>query len=264
MAARIASAAIAFPLVVLVVWAGAPWFTVMVAIAAAVGALEVSSMARRWGNRPAPLGAAAMAAALVVAAHVIADESSRDIWVLPAVGVGAVVALVWLLRRPSRGTLFSALVVTVAAAVYIGGLLFHAPLLRGLDQGREWVLLLLIVTVANDTSAFFVGKALGHRPMAPSISPAKTWEGSVGGFAGALGASVAAVTLLDLDSGVSEALVLGAIIGVVAQLGDLVESRLKRISDVKDSGWLMPGHGGVLDRLDSIVFNLVVVYYFVS
>jgi phosphatidate cytidylyltransferase len=100
--------------------------------------------------------------------------------------------------------------------------------------------------------------------MAPSISPAKTWEGSVGGIAGALGASVAAVTLLDLDSGVGEALVLGAIIGVVAQLGDLVESRLKRISDVKDSGWLMPGHGGVLDRLDSIVFNLVVVYYFVS
>ena len=100
--------------------------------------------------------------------------------------------------------------------------------------------------------------------MAPSISPSKTWEGAVGGVAGALVFSVAAIYILDIDAGVGEALALGALIGTIGQLGDLMVSRLKRMAEVKESGWLVPGHGGLLDRLDSIVLNLVVVYYFVS
>ena len=122
---------------------------------------------------------------------------------------------------------------------------------------------MLLVTFATDTSAFFVGRAIGKRPLAPAISPSKTREGAVGGIVGALVASVAAVYVFDLNVALWKTIAIGVSIGIVGQLGDLVESRLKRIAGVKDSGSLVPGHGGVLDRLDSIVFNLVVVYYFV-
>ena len=123
------------------------------------------------------------------------------------------------------------------------------------------MILLFVVTFSTDISAFFVGKAFGKRPLAPTISPSKTWEGAIGGFGGALVGAFAAVQVLGLDATVPQSLALGALAGVAGQLGDLAVSRMKRIADVKDSGWLFPGHGGLLDRMDSIVFNLVVVYY---
>ncbi len=152
----------------------------------------------------------------------------------------------------------------MAIVLYTGGLLFHAPLLRALDQGRQWVLFLLLVTFATDTSALLAGRIAGKRLMAPVLSPAKTWEGAGGGAAGAVLVGVAAMYALGLDVAVWKAVALGAVIGVSSQMGDLFESKLKRIAGVKDSGRAVPGHGGLLDRLDSIVFNLVVVYYFVS
>ena len=151
----------------------------------------------------------------------------------------------------------------IAPAAYVGGLLFYAPLLRGLEQGLEWVALLLVITFATDTCAFFGGKALGRHRLAPSISPGKTVEGAGGGLAGAMGASALAAWALGLDVATPAAVALGAAAGVAGQLGDLAESRMKRIAGVKDSGSLFPGHGGMLDRVDSIVFNLPVVYYFV-
>jgi phosphatidate cytidylyltransferase len=177
-----------------------------------------------------------------------------------AVGTLALVAaLLWSLRSaPSLGDWGA----TAGAAVLAGGLLAYGPLLRGLDQGREWVFLVVFVTFAADTSAFFVGRAIGNRPLAPKTSPGKTWEGAVGGLLGAMGAGVALTQVLGLDMTVAAALALGALMGVVGQLGDLGESWIKRAAGIKDSGWLIPGHGGVLDRLDSIVFNLVLVYHF--
>ena len=122
---------------------------------------------------------------------------------------------------------------------------------------------LLLVTFATDAGAFFVGKAIGKTSLAPSISPSKTWEGAVGGVLVAIGASMGVIYALSLDVVLWYAILLGALMGIVGQVGDLVESRLKRIAGVKDSGRFLPGHGGLLDRLDSIVFNLVVVYYLV-
>ena len=264
MTTRIASAVIAIPLLVLIVWVGASWFLALVALTAALGALELCAMARRWGDRPLAPVAVIWATGLVIAAHLVAREMPARVGALPAVGIASGVALVWLLWLPRRGTGLSAWAVTVSVTLYIGGLLFHAPLLRALDQGREWVLLLVLVTFAADTCALLVGKAMGKHPLAPSISPSKTWEGALGGGVGALAVSVAAVYAFGLEAAVWEAVVLGALIGTTGQMGDLFVSRLKRIAGVKDSGWLVPGHGGVLDRMDSIVFNLVVVYYFVS
>ncbi|MCI0822109.1 MAG: phosphatidate cytidylyltransferase, partial [Chloroflexi bacterium] len=139
-----------------------------------------------------------------------------------------------------------------------------APLLRAVDHGREWVVFLLLVTFAADTAAYFVGKSIGQTPLVPSISPSKTREGAVGGLIGAAVASLAANYVLGLNALAWEALILGVLIGIVGQLGDLAESRIKRLAGVKDSGVIIPGHGGLLDRLDSIVLNMVVVYYFVT
>ena len=151
---------------------------------------------------------------------------------------------------------------TAAGAFYIGWTLSLLLILRGEFNGLEWVLVVLLATFATDTGAFFTGRALGRRAMAPRISAGKTWEGAVGGFLIGSGSVVALVSLLELPISTLESVVLGAMVGVSAQVGDLVESKVKRASGVKDSGRLVPGHGGVLDRLDSVVFVTVVVYHF--
>ena len=270
MASRTASAAIALPVLFLVVWIGSPWFSILVGVSAAIGALEMSNIVRRWGDRPVGPVSAAISGGLVAGAHFLAVGSLSDSNLLPIFTVVVLLAVLGLLWRASSKSRTPGWVSTAGVVFYSGGLLFHAPLLRALENGREWVLFLLFVTFVSDTCAFLVGRFVGKTPLAPRVSPSKTWEGSAGGLVGALGASVAAVGVadfvgfLEIDLGWGYALTLGMIIGVVGQLGDLVVSRFKRRAEVKDSGWLMPGHGGVLDRVDSIVLSLVVVYYFVQ
>ena len=261
---RVASAVVALPIVTLLVWLGAPWFTALVALAAAVGALEMSAIASGAGRRIVGPALAVWTVACVAAGQLVSDGYPVETTLAPALAVGAVVSLALVMRqgRPPRERLVD-WALSVGAALYIGGILAHAPLLRGLEHGREWVILLLVATFATDTGAYAVGRAVGRRPLAPSISPGKTWEGSAGGIAAAVGAAFGMVYAFDLGSGWPDALALGAIIGVAGQIGDLVESKLKRVAGVEDSGWLIPGHGGVLDRMDSIVLNLVVVYHFV-
>ncbi len=264
MAQRTATTFVALPLLFLIVWLGSPWFSILVGVVAAIVSLEVALMSRGWGDGPSIPFTFIAAVALVVGGHAIAVADADLLVVQLVVLAWATFGITWLLSRNQASTPKSRWMVTGAAALYAGGLLFHAPLLRELDQGRDWVLFLLLVTFAADTGAFFVGSLFGRTALAPTISPSKTREGAVGGFVAAVGASVAAISAFGLDAGVAEAIVLGGLVGFVGQIGDLAESRIKRAAGVKDSGWLVPGHGGVLDRLDSIVFNVVVVYYFVS
>jgi phosphatidate cytidylyltransferase len=133
--------------------------------------------------------------------------------------------------------------------------------LHQLPDGRWWVMWLLLVMFAGDTSAFYIGRTLGKTKLFPAVSPGKTWAGTLGG----LGASVLAAVLLGAwllpgfpATGLA---LLGVILGVVGVLGDLFESMLKRQAQVKDAGQLLPGHGGILDRLDSILFAAPVVVY---
>ncbi len=128
-------------------------------------------------------------------------------------------------------------------------------------QGAGGILLLLGPIWACDSGAYFVGRAIGKRPLAPVVSPNKTWEGAVGGFVASVAAAVA-VGHLALDLPVLTGVGAGAIIGVFGQFGDLAESALKRGAGVKDSGRLIPGHGGLLDRLDSLTFAAPALYYF--
>ncbi len=138
--------------------------------------------------------------------------------------------------------------------------LLDVPLLR-LDQGSELLLLVVLSTFAVDTAAYFVGRRFGKHQLAPRISPAKTREGAVGGFIAGVAVSVALVSLFGLPLAIWKAVALGAALGVVGQAGDLLESALKRAHQAKDAGALIPGHGGILDRLDSLVYNFVVVYH---
>lgn len=148
----------------------------------------------------------------------------------------------------------------LGGALYIGLPLRYYLELRGLREGAAWVLLALLTTFANDTAAYASGRAAGRHPMAPLISPGKTWEGAAGGLIAAVIACAVLAALFGLPEGPWPLLGLG--IGVAAQAGDLLESALKRRAGVKDAGGLVPGHGGVLDRFDSLVLVAPLVYHY--
>lgn len=233
--------------------------TPVVAVAAGIGA------AAGWlAVAVAAAGAAALLAGVALAAALIRwrgdarGEATNDSARAQASTRGDV--------RRGRDPAFHFL--AVAAALYFGGLLaFAAPLSAHSVDGRLWLAFALLVTFAVDTAAYATGRAIGRRRLAPSISPAKTWEGAAGGLlAGAgAGAALAAIFATLADAGFSLRPAAGAAVGVVlavaAIAGDLAESWLKRRAGVKDAGGLIPGHGGFLDRLDSLAPNLAIVYY---
>ncbi|MFN0146780.1 MAG: phosphatidate cytidylyltransferase [Dehalococcoidia bacterium] len=157
-------------------------------------------------------------------------------------------------RRPYR--------VQAWCLVYIGLLLSSLVLLRDSDSGREWLTLAIASTFAVDTSAYAVGRLVGRHKMAPRISPKKTWEGAAGGFAGGVGAVLLLNALLDTGESSLTMLPFAFICPVAAQAGDLLESWMKRRMGVKDASGLLPGHGGFLDRLDSILFVVPLLYVF--
>lgn len=283
---RSLTALVGIPVLVAAIWLGAPWLTVLVVVAGTTAIWELYRMTPPGvGHLPVIFGAAWIAALLSGAQA----ASGRDNFLVisgSVMAVGSFAALLWLIAfyRSDTGTDtgsdagvdapagaksyllgFSYLVL---GPVYVGFSLATALMLREIsgsdgdsDLGRSWLLFALLVTFAVDTGAYLVGRAVGRRPMAPSISPNKTWEGSVGGFVSAVAAVLVLGLVFDLEIPVWQTLIIGAVVGVVAQWGDLFESKLKRIADVKDAGSIIPGHGGLLDRLDSILFALPAVYY---
>jgi phosphatidate cytidylyltransferase len=151
----------------------------------------------------------------------------------------------------------------LAGALYIG-MPFNYYLLLYTSQphGLVWALFIVFAVVANDSSALLVGSRIGRHPFFPTISPRKTVEGAIAGVVGSVIVMLVGVWLI-IGLEPIHAIVLGILVGVSAQVGDLVESQMKRIAEIKDSSNLIPGHGGVLDRLDSILFPPILVYFYV-
>ncbi len=145
-------------------------------------------------------------------------------------------------------------------ALYIGLFLSYLPLIRMKEEGKFWLLLFFLTIWIGDTASYLVGKAFGRHKLCPKISPQKTIEGSVAGLVG----SVLVIIFLKGYFSLSweKTLILGVFLNVLAQLGDLYESMIKRRSGVKDSGRLFPGHGGMLDRIDSLLFSAPFLYYY--
>lgn len=256
---RIISSFVLIPVLVAAVWYGEPWLSIVTASFAALGAWEFYRLARSGGWRPfEPLGLL-LVILFIVAAH------SDDGRVMPLmVSAAVLVPLFRLLWRPEAGKAFTHWLWTVGGVFYLGWTMSHFVLLRDLPDGRDWVFLALFGTFASDTFSYFVGRAIGRHALAPRISPRKTWEGAIGGVGGTVGATVLLAIITGLDEiGYLKIIPLGFLISLFAQAGDLAESVLKRNTEAKDAGSLIPGHGGVLDRLDSIVFTGVLVYYWV-
>jgi len=148
--------------------------------------------------------------------------------------------------------------------LYVGFFAPHFVLLREFDAnlGKRWVLFTVFVAMGSDTGGYLSGRVFGRHKLAPSVSPSKTIEGSLGAFAGAMLIAALCRVLFFAQLGPGEALALGMTISLLAQFGDLCESALKRAFGAKDSGWIIPGHGGILDRLDSLLFPVVFAYYY--
>jgi len=146
--------------------------------------------------------------------------------------------------------------------LYLGLLLAHFVLMRKMETGRTLILFSLVAVYFGDTTAFYIGRAYGKKKLAPRISPGKTVEGGLGAMAGSVAGAVLSKLLFFPQLPLVHALILGAAVGWIGQLGDLWESLLKRSAQVKDSGALIPGHGGLLDRIDSVLFATPLVYYY--
>lgn len=174
----------------------------------------------------------------------------------------AFLALVYLFRFQDMQTVSRDLAVSLLGLLYIPLLLSHAILLRALPSGCDWIFLVLFVVMASDSLAYFVGRKWGQHRLYEAVSPKKTIEGSLGGLAGGVLGAVICKLWFFAELSNLDVLLLGIGVGVFSQLGDLVESLLKRSFGVKDSGALIPGHGGLLDRLDSLLFAFPVTYYY--
>jgi phosphatidate cytidylyltransferase len=171
-------------------------------------------------------------------------------------------AIMFLLRFQDLQTVLPQLSFVLLGFFYISLPLTHLILLRGLDSGREWVFLTLLIIMAGDTAAYFTGTSLGRRKLYPAISPNKSIEGAIGGLAGSVAGALLARWWFFPALTVVDSLLLGIFIGSLGQLGDLFESMVKRSTGVKDSGRIIPGHGGILDRLDSLLFAFPPAYYY--
>jgi phosphatidate cytidylyltransferase len=173
-------------------------------------------------------------------------------------------ALIYLFRFHDIQTVSHDLALSLFGIMYIPLLLSHAILLRALPSGQYWVLLVFFVVMSSDTLAYFIGMKWGRHRLYEAVSPKKTVEGSLGGLAGGvLGAMLCKLSFF-AELGSMDILLVGLGVGAFSQLGDLVESLFKRSFGVKDSGGMIPGHGGILDRLDSLLFAFPLTYYYAT
>ena len=296
LAFRVASGAAVAVVVVGCIWLGPPWLTLLGLLGGCIAIFETYRLTPDGvGPLPLALGVVAVLALLLTAEEALgwANYLTPEVYVpldgerlakaasgkanyLTASGIAlavwALVALLWFIASYSGDRPVYAFFLLLLGPVYAGLLLGHglaiydiASALGGAENlGRNWLLFTLAGTSASDTGAYAVGRLIGRHRMAPRVSPGKTWEGAAGGFVASVAAMLAVGSLLDLGVGLWDYAIAAVLVAIVAQAGDLFESSLKRAANVKDSGSIMPGHGGLLDRIDSILFALPAVYYLVA
>ncbi|MDY7018704.1 MAG: phosphatidate cytidylyltransferase [Chloroflexota bacterium] len=263
---RVVTAAIGIPVIVLAIWFGDPWFSFLIAVVAVGGTFEFYRMGRgEGGNYPLIYFGLLWSLAIVLSPLSLHYQAINS---LPMIMVIAIVISLFLtLFHSPRERAFRNWAWIAAGVLCVGWMLSYWLNLRILEDGRNWVYLAILTIFANDTGAFFIGREWGKHSLAPNISPGKTWEGAIGGLVSAILGAIIVMAILNLISPFAlkywQIILLGFLISLFAQLGDLVESLLKRNMGVKDSGKLLPGHGGILDRFDSFIFVGPAVYYYI-
>ena len=264
---RIITALIVLPVLIasiLVPWL-APLFVALALAAMALGLYEFWLLARKRGIRPDVVVGFAGAAALFTVFYFDRPQEPPLLLllVLPALVIAALAAA--MLRGAPFDNMIASVGATVLGVLYVAFLGGHLVGVRmGFEQARAADLLsfFFLVIMGSDTGAYYTGRALGRHKLAPGISPGKTWEGAVGGMAASLLMAALAHYWFFRELPLKWALGLAALMNVLGVLGDLTESALKRGAGAKDAAQILPGHGGLLDRLDSLLFNAPVLYYF--
>jgi phosphatidate cytidylyltransferase len=244
------------PLVLGMLWLGGWWLFALLAVAAILSLHEFYGMTREL--RPLVLAGYAGVIAALLGAHLGGVE-----WLVGGFLLTFVLGFFFFLVATTRAPATVAISGTVLGAAWIGFGLACVLLLRGIpEHGRLAVFTVVIAVWADDTAAYLVGRLVGRHKFSPALSPAKTWEGFVAGTIVAI--ATAFFCLYDTRKtflSIWEAVLLGGVIAIAAALGDLFESALKRDMHVKDSGRILPGHGGILDRVDALLFAVPAVYF---
>ena len=296
LAVRVASGLGVAAVAIAAILLGPPWLTLLGLLGGCIAIFETYRLAPDGvGPLPLALGVVAVLALLLTAEEALgwANYLTAEVYVpldgerlakaatgkadyLIASGIAlavwALVALLWFIAFYSGERPVYAFLLLLLGPVYVGFLLGHglaiydlSPAMEGIDNaGRNWLLFTLAGTSASDTGAYAVGRLIGRHRMTPTLSPNKTWEGAAGGLMASVAAMLAVGALLELGVAAWQHVVVAIVVAVVAQFGDLFESFLKRRADAKDSGSIMPGHGGLLDRIDSVLFALPAVYYLLT
>lgn len=256
---RLLSALILLPLfILLVLYGGEAGFTLLAMVVAAIGLWEFTRLTDQSTGASRLFAVAGGVGLIAATAWGGAAWFGLGVLLLMLVELGRLVvgggAMEANLRRAA---------VAFLGVVYVAGPLAVAVLLRGMPGGERYVLLVCGIVWVGDTAAFYVGSSLGRHPLAPRVSPRKSVEGGVAGLTGSIVAAAALARALGVPAAFGPSLGVGAVVGTAGQMGDLVESLMKRAFQVKDTGRLIPGHGGMLDRIDSLLFAIPVFYLWV-
>ena len=262
---------IGIPILAALIWFS-PAFSVLVAAWGLGAAYEFYGLSQRYkGLRPLTVFGMLWVLLFILSPYFDKIPRLSNIQPMPLLLVTAVILpLIILLWRKGKENAFANWAWTVAGILYIGWLLSYMIALRNIstgqavDYGRGWIFLMIFSTFASDICAYLAGRSFGKHKLAPYVSPNKTWEGTIAGLAGSVVVCLVLVWVFSLPLNYIEAIILGLLISIMGQLGDLVKSLFKRNVDVKDSGNVLPGHGGFIDRMDSLAFAGVTVFYFVQ
>ena len=240
-------------------WEGFPFFIIIIIIAL-LGLKELYSIAHKQGYKPSYL----LGSLLILYFIVITVYDIRCLkYYIENIIVTFFIMLflVFQLFKKDYTKVLAEISITIFGSIYLGYLLSFALKIKDLPNGNFYLVSLLIITWANDSGAYLIGTKFGKNKIFPKVSPKKTVEGSIGGIIFSIAVTFALKNWLKLNF--NELLSLGLLMSVMAQSGDLFESVLKRGSGIKDSGSLIPGHGGILDSFDSLIFSAPIFYYYI-
>ncbi|MBI4747108.1 MAG: phosphatidate cytidylyltransferase [Acidobacteria bacterium] len=265
---RVVAGLIALPLLFWSIWLGSPYFFGgLVLVTTLLGLHEFFLLVEKIGF--SPVRPAGFGALLVIEGLFFFNQPGSD-WFLITIGTSLTLMMIWSILTSKTTEDFQKVLVshatTLFGVLYVGFLasfLIRLKLVSPPRIGSQLLSLFFMVIMAGDTFAYFTGRALGRHKLAPTISPGKTIEGSCGGIVGSIGFALLARFWFFPQLPLTHAIALAIVMNIVGQLGDLYESLLKRGSGTKDAAAIIPGHGGLLDRLDSLLFNAPILYYYV-
>lgn len=266
---RILTAIVALPILLYTVWSPSPYFFVaLTAIAIVLALVEFYSLASKAGCQPQVVPGCS--AALVVIASFVFEEPSLTVAAVAALLIASLAAAIFHPGEMKKSlvsvsaTVFGVIYVALLASCLVG-----VRMIPDVAPGRaiahfapKLLTTFFAIVMMTDTGAYYTGRTIGRHKLAPLVSPGKTIEGAIGGFVMGVVTGFLSKLIFFPEIPATHALALGAVIGSIGQIGDLAESMLKRGSNVKDSGNLLPGHGGMLDRVDSILFCAPLLYYY--